>query len=46
MMTRLFKIQVPGRRPYYGEYTSACIAILLAQCIYGVHSVQAKAVQP
>ncbi|MDH1477393.1 hypothetical protein N5F13_23125 [Comamonas thiooxydans] len=45
-MTQLYKVIRPGARPYYGEYTSACVAILLAQCLFGIHSAQAKPVQP
>ena len=40
-MTQLYKVQVPGRKPYYGEYTSAGVAIVLAQCLYGMHSAKA-----
>lgn len=45
-MTQLYKVQVPGNKPYYGLYTSASVAILLAQCLYGVHSAKAMRVQP
>lgn len=45
-MTQLYKVQVPGGKPYYGEYTSASVAILIAQCIFGVHSASALRVQP
>lgn len=44
-MTQLYKIKV-GRSIYHGEYTSACVAIIIAQCIYGVHNAQARKVQP
>lgn len=45
-MTQLYKVQVPGCKAYYGEYISASVAIVLAQCLYGVHSAKAIRVQP
>ena len=40
-MTQLYKVTVPGGKPYYGLYTSASVAIVIAQCIFGVHSASA-----
>lgn len=44
-MTQLYQVKV-GKRSYFGEYTSASVAILIAQCIFGVHSASALRVQP
>lgn len=45
-MIQLYKVTVPGGKPYYGLYTSASVAIVIAQCIFGVHSASALRVQP
>lgn len=44
-MTQLYQVKV-GKLRYVGEYTSASVAILIAQCIFGVHSASALLVQP
>ena len=45
-MTQLYRVTIPGGKPYYGLYTSASVAIVIAQCIFGVHSASALRVQP